>query len=244
MQCKFLIIGFDKETKEYLYPDIVYSDSDVDDYNQKDWFDKVIHDCCDLAIRAYNHEKRDQGVKGLLVAIFGNESKFFPGDRKTISKTYNGFTLEEAQKIYSQCWDSGIGGFLGNIDAKWTLSDIALTDEFWSVDECLPEDVCLCIYGRGEKGSWTKDCICKFDDGTMKFAHRKTINSEDEKFEWIEEYSKRKLKNAKSYTDFKNGKSFGYEVMPAYHWVMPKEWADRVVSWRWFKEGETREQYM
>ena len=36
MQCKFLIIGFDKETKEYLYPDIVYSDSDVDDYNQKD----------------------------------------------------------------------------------------------------------------------------------------------------------------------------------------------------------------
>ena len=75
MQCKFLVIGFDKETKEYLYPDIVYSNFDVDDYNQKDWFDKAMHDCCDLAIRAYNHEKRDEGVKGLLVAIFGDDSR-------------------------------------------------------------------------------------------------------------------------------------------------------------------------
>lgn len=243
MQCKFLVIGFDKETNEYLNPDIVYSNSDVDDYNQKYWFDKVMQDCEDLAIRAYNHEKRDEGIKGILVGIFGNDSYLFPEDRKTISKTYNGFTLEEAKKWYSQCWDAGIAGFLGNIDAKWSLSDIALTDEFWSVDDYLPEDVCLCIYGR-DKESWTKDCICKFDDGTMKYAHRKTINSEDEKIEWVEEYSKRQLKNAKSYADFKNGKSFGYEVMPAYHWVMPKEWADRVVSWRWFKEGETREQYM
>ena len=34
MQCKFLVIGIDEETKEYINPDIVYSDSDVDDYNQ------------------------------------------------------------------------------------------------------------------------------------------------------------------------------------------------------------------
>ena len=50
MQCKFLVIGIDEETKEYVNPDIVYSDSDIDNYNQKDWFDKVMHDCCDLAI--------------------------------------------------------------------------------------------------------------------------------------------------------------------------------------------------
>ena len=31
---------------------------------------------------------------------------------------------------------------------------------------------------------------------------------------------------------------------PAYHWQMPKEWADRVVAWRWFKEGEGKYQYM
>lgn len=244
MQCKFLVIGFDKETKEYLYPDIVYSNSDVNNYDQKDWFNKVMKDCEDLAIRAYNHEKRDEGVKGLLVAIFGNENKFFPGDHKTISKTYNGFTLKEAQKWYSQCWDAEGGGFMGNIDSSWSLSDIALTDEFRSIDDCLPEDVCLCLYGRDEHGSFTKDCICKFDDGTMKYAHRKTINSENEQIEWIEEYSKRQYKNAKSYADFKNGKTLGYEVMPAYHWVMPKEWADRVVAWRWFKEGESRRQYM
>ena len=95
MQCKFLVIGFDEENNEYLYPDIVYSDSDVDDYHQKDWFDKVMHDCEELAIRAYNHEKRDECFKGLLVEIFGNESKFFPGDRKTISKTYNGYTFTD-----------------------------------------------------------------------------------------------------------------------------------------------------
>lgn len=78
----------------------------------------------------------------------------------------------------------------------------------------------------------------------MKYAHRKTINGEDEKNEWIEEYSKRQLKNAKFYADFNNGKSFGYEIGPAYHCVMPKDWADRVVSWRWFKEGESKRQYM
>lgn len=130
MQCKFLVIGWNQETKEYLYPEIVYSTSDVDDYNQRDWFNKVMHECCDLAIRAYNHKKRDGGVKGLLVAIFGNENKFFPENDKTISKTYNGFTLEEAQKWYSQCWDAGCGGFLANIDASCTLSDLAITDEF------------------------------------------------------------------------------------------------------------------
>ena len=243
MKCKFLVIGINEETKEYINPEIVYSDSDVDDYDKKDWFDKVMQDCECLAIRAYNHEKRDEGINGILVGIFGNENNFFPEDRKTISKTYNGFTLEQAKKWYSQCWDAGCAGFMGNIDASWTLSDLSYDDEFRSIDEFLPEDVCLCLYGR-DKGSWTKDCICKFNDGTMKYAHRKTINNEDEQIEWIEEYSKRQLKNAKSYADFKNGKSFGYEIMPAYHWVMPKEYADRVVAWRWFKEGESRKQYM
>ena len=60
-------------------------------------------------------------------------------------------------------------------------------------------------------------------------------NNDNEKIEWIEEWSKRQLKNAKSK---------GTCYMPAYRWKMPKEYADRVVAWRFFKEGENPNQYM
>ena len=33
-------------------------------------------------------------------------------------------------------------------------------------------------------------------------------------------------------------------AVPAYRWKMPKEYADRVVAWRFFKEGENPNQYM
>lgn len=238
---KFLVIGFDKEYEDYSYPEIIYSSIErKDEYYSKDG-DKGLKDSKELAIRAYNHHYRDKDLKGIVIAKF--EYDYKNGFTTNIVETFNDFTLEEVNKWYKECWDAGIDGQFGNIDTSWELSDLNIDDEFISVEEYLPEDLCFCLYGGfGDKRnrSFTKECICKFDDGTMKYAYRLMINpnNDNEKIEWIEEWSKRQLKNAQ--TMYNGCGSSG----PAYHWVMPKEFADRVVAWRWFKECEKRYQYM
>lgn len=240
---KFLIIGWDEECQEYRYPDIVFSSIEFkDDYFDKKIGDKGIKDSIDLSLRSYNHHYRDNYVNGIVVGRLG--SRYEEDDTKFYD-LYNNFTLEEAEKWYSKCWDSKVGGQLGNIDTSWELSDLTNNDEFISIDDYLPEDLCFCLYHHFDNGlSFTKDCICKFDDGQMKYSHRTMINpsNEDEKIKWIEEWSKRQLKNAKGYYNIVHHGCGGFG--PAYHWQMPKEWADRVVAWRWFKEGEKRSQYM
>ena len=234
---KFLVIGWDDEMKDYSYPEIIYSSIErKDDYYSKNG-DKGLKDSKELVIRAYNHHYRDKDLKGIVVGKFDYDYK--NGYTSNIIEIYNDFTQEEVNKWYKECWDAGISGQLGNIDTSWELSDLNNNDYFISINEYLPEDLCMCLYGEPGK-SFTKECICKFDDGTMKYAFRKMINpnNDNEKIEWIEEWSKRQLKNAQ--TMYKGYGSSG----PAYHWVMPKEFADRVVSWRWFKEGEKRYQYM
>lgn len=235
---KFLIVGWAEDIKDYMYPKIVYSDIEwKDKYFDKDG-DRGIKDGQNLALRAYNHYYVDKEVKGIIVAELG--SKINNEEDDEIKEIFNGFSITQVKKWYASCHDFGYA----DIDATWELSDLTDNDEFISINDCLPEDVCFCIYGRnpGNKDirTFTKDCICKFDDGTLKFAHRIMIdpNNEDEKIEWLKEWTKRCLKNEV------NSQNGYINYCPAYHWQMPKEWADRVVAWRWFKEGEGKYQYM
>ena len=235
---KFLIVGWAEDIKDYMYPKIVYSDIEwKDKYFDKDG-DRGIKDGQNLALRAYNHYYADKEVKGIIVAELGGKINNKEDDE--IKEIFNGFSITQVKKWYASCHDFGYA----DIDATWELSDLTDNDEFISINDCLPEDVCFCIYGRnpGNKDirTFTKDCICKFDDGTLKFAHRIMIdpNNEDEKMEWIKEWTKRCLKNEA------NSQNGYINYCPAYHWQMPKEWADRVVAWRWFKEGEGKYQYM
>ena len=235
---KFLIVGWAEDIKDYMFPAIVYSDIEwKDKYFDKDG-DRGIKDGQNLALRAYNHYYVDKEVKGIIVAELG--SKINNKEDDEIKEIFNGFSITQVKKWYASCHDFGYA----DIDATWELSDLTDNDEFISINDCLPEDVCFCIYGRnpGNKDirTFTKDCICKFDDGTLKFAHRIMIdpNNEDEKIEWLKEWTKRCLKNES------NSQNGHINYCPAYHWQMPKEWADRVVAWRWFKEGEGKYQYM
>ena len=235
---KFLVIGWDEEVQEYRHPDIIYSSIDQkDEYYKVNGGDSGLNDSKKLAIRAYNHHYRDDHVTGIVIGKFKYDYK--TGFTTDIEETYNGFSLEQVKEWYSECWDAGIGGQIGNLATNWELSDLSVDDNFISVEDYMPEDLCLCLFG-GPGKSFTKDCICKFDDGTLKFSHRTIIdpNDENEKIKWIEEWSKRQLKNAT--TMYKGCGGVG----PAYHWEMTKEWADRVVAWRWFKEGEKIYQYM
>lgn len=235
---KFLIVGWVEDIKDYICPKIVYSDIEwKDKYFDKDG-DRGIKDGQNLALRAYNHHYADKEVKGIIVAELGGKINNKEDDE--IKEIFNGFSITQVKKWYASCHDFGYA----DIDATWELSDLTDNDEFISINDYLPEDVCFCIYGRnpGSKDirTFTKDCVCKFDDGTLKFAHRIMIdpNNEDEKMEWIKEWTKRCLKNEA------NSQNGYITYCPAYHWQMPKEWADRVVAWRWFKEGEGKYQYM
>ena len=235
MKIKFLVIGWADDIKDYICPDIVYSN---ESFNDNEDYNSVLQRSKDLAIRAYNQHYLDKNLKGIIVAKFD-----LIKDNK-IEEIYNNFTKEQVDKLYSECWDAGCGGQFGNIDTSWELSDLTDSDEFISINKYLPEDLCYCLYGRipGQRNrkTFTKDCICKFDDGTMKFAHRIMIDpdNEEEQIEWIKEWTKRIIKNEA------NSQIGIISCCPAYHWQMPHEWADRVVAWRWFKEGENKYQYM
>ena len=192
---KFLIVGWAEDIKDYICPKIVYSDIEwKDKYFDKDG-DRGIKDGQNLALRAYNHYYADKEVKGIIVAELG--SKINNEEDDEIKEIFNGFSITQVKKWYTSCHDFGYA----DIDATWELSDLTDNDEFISINDYLPEDVCFCIYGRnpGSKDirTFTKDCVCKFDDGTLKFAHRIMIdpNNEDEKIEWIKEWTKRCLKN-------------------------------------------------
>lgn len=235
---KFLIVGWAEDIKDYICPKIVYSDIEwKDKYFDKDG-DRGIKDGQNLALRAYNHHYADKEIKGIIVAELG--SKINNEEDDEIKEIFNGFSITQVKKWYASCNNFGHA----DIDTAWELSDLTDNDEFISINDYLPEDVCFCIYGRnpGSKDirTFTKDCVCKFDDGTLKFAHRIMIdpNNEDEKIEWLKEWTKRCLKNEA------NSQNGYITYCPVYHWQMPKEWADRVVAWRWFKEGEGKYQYM
>lgn len=216
MKNKYLIVG--KPPKEVDYDFRIHSIAEL-----------VWADDKDLAVRAFNHHFRDQDVVGAPVAEYNR------GDE--IENIFVPFTREKAEKYKAHVYDFHCGGQFGNLKDSWELSDLATNpDDFISIDKYLPEDLCLCLCTSSDS-SYTKDCICKFDDGTMKFAHRTTIRVGEEEF-WIEEWSRRQLKNAETLRQGWGG------VGPAYHWVMSKEWADRVVAWRWFMEGEKKFNYM
>lgn len=238
---KFLVIGKYNDCDDYCYPEIIYSSVDhKNEYYKCNGGDGGLKDSKELTIRAYNHHYRDKEFNGIVIANFKYEINGFT---KEIENIYNGFKLEDVQYWYERCWDAGIGGQIGNIDTSWELSDLNSDDHFISINEYLPEDLCFCLYGGlGDKSnrSYTKECVCKLNDGSLKFSYRLMIDpyNDNEKIEWIEEWSKRQLKNAQT-----KANGYGSEG-PAYHWVMPKEFADKVIAWRWFKEGEKKYQYM
>lgn len=239
---KFLIVGWAEDVKDYMYPAIVYSNIEWKDKYFDKGGDRGIQDAQNLALRAYNHHYVDKEVKGIVVAELGR--KINDEEDYEIKEIFNGFSIIQAKEWYESCYDFGYGGDFGNIDTSWELSDLTDNDTFISINDYLPEDICFCIYGRNERRkntrTFTKDCVCKFEDGTLKFAHRISIDptDEDEKMEWLKEWTKRCLKNEA------NSQNGCITCCPAYHWQMSKEWADRVVAWRWFKEGEGKYQYM
>lgn len=239
---KFLIVGWAEDVKDYMYPAIVYSNIEWKDKYFDKGGDRGMKDGQNLALRAYNHHYVDKEVKGIVVAELGR--KINDEEDYEIKEIFNDFSIMQAKEWYESCYDFGYGGDFGNIDTSWELSDLTDSDTFISINDYLPEDICFCIYGRnpGSRNirTFTKDCVCKFEDGTLKFAHRIMIdpNDEDEKMEWLKEWTKRCLKNEA------NSQNGCITCCPAYHWQMPKEWADRVVAWRWFKEGEGKYQYM
>ena len=242
-----------KEQNKYLV--VGKEPSDID-YNLKFYGSNRVNvvwaETENLALRTFNHYHRDDNIEGIVVAKY--KDSYDKEERKQLDEVLNGFSLIEALDIKSYAIDHNIAGPYGDLDASWELSDLSIDGKFIPVEEYLPEDLCTRLYtgydfrylgGKDTSSeSFTKDCICKFDDGTMKFAHRKSINpnNQDEIEEWIEEWSRRQLKNAKGIHDMMYLGCGG--VGPAYHWVMPKSYADRVISWRWFKEREKRYLYM
>lgn len=217
---KYIVTGTRDDGVEC--PQIVYADSE----NQ--------------AVRAYNQYYVNDDIKGEVICelpyMYSND---------TIP--LNNHTTEEIENYKSKVVDYGVGGMYGNIDSMYVLSDLEERERWHSIDEYLPEDLCFKLLPAYDSHRGYTPCVvCKFDDGTMKFACRVTIDpdNEDEKIEWIEEWSKHQLKNAQSRYNYEQGKSMEISVGPAYHWQMPKEWADRVVSWRFFIEGEKTRQYM
>lgn len=218
---KYIVTGIEPDDGQER-PEIVYADSEEN------------------AVRAYNQYYVNDDIKGEVIC----ELPFIYNKDIT---PLNGHTMKEAENYLSRVTDYGGGGMYGNIDSAYVLSDLDDRELWHSVDEYLPEDLCFKLLpayngGRG----YTPSVVCKFDDGTMKFACRVTIDpsNEDEKIEWIEEWSKCQLKNAMSRYNYEQGKSMEVSFMPAYHWQMLKEWANRVVAWRFFKEGEKTRQYM
>ena len=209
---KYIVSGFRSDGCEC--PEIVYAESE------------------DMAVRAYNQYFVDYEISGEVVC----ELPWHKDDEPIMM---NGHKPEEVDDYLSRVTDYGGGGMYGNIDSTYVLSDLDDTETWHSVDdEYMPEDLCMKLVPAHEGYHGYTPCVlCKFDDGTLKFSSRMTINpnSDNEKIEWIEEWSKRQLKNAKSK---------GTCYMPAYRWKMPKEYADRVVAWRFFKEGENPNQYM
>ena len=210
---KYIVSGFRSDDCEC--PEIVYAESE------------------DIAVRAYNQYFVNYEITGEVVC----ELPFWHKDDVPIMM--NGHKPEEVDDYLSRVIDYGRGGMYGNIDSTYVLSDLDDTENWYSVnDEYMPEDLCLKLVPDYEgRHVYTPCVLCKFDDGTLKFSSRMTINpnNDNEKIEWIEEWSKRHLKNAK----FK-----GMHYMPTYRWKMPKELVDRVVAWRFFKEGENPNQYM
>ena len=210
---KYIVTGFMSDGREC--PQIVYADSE------------------DMAVRAYNQYFVNDEISGEVVC----ELPFWHKDDEPIMM--NGHKPEEVNDYLLRVTDYGGGGMYGNIDSTYVLSDLDDREIWHSVDdEYMPEDLCIKLIPDHEgRPGYTPCVLCKFNDETLKFSARMTINpnNDDEKIEWIEEWSKRQLKNAK----FK-----GTSYIPAYRWQMPKEWADRVVAWRFFKEGEKTNQYM
>lgn len=177
--------------------------------------DNNIHSAKNLALRAYNQHYVNYGLKGKVIARLN--------DYNSIIETYDEFAKNDAYDLLAKAYD--------NIYESVELSDLSLDGKFISVDKYLPEHVCLNIFGSGR--TYTKDCICKLDDGTLKYSYRVSIDIYDYNDTKVCEKEINKWRNRIS--------KFAY--MPPYRWQMPKEYADRVVAWRFPIEGENIHKY-
>ena len=162
---KYIVSGF--RSDGYECPEIVYAESE------------------DMAVRAYNQYFVDYEISGEVVC----ELPFWHKDDKPIMM--NGHKPEEVDDYLSRVTDYGGGGMYGNIDSTYVLNDLDDSEIWHSVDdEYMPEDLCMkLVPAREGYHGYTPCVLCKFDDGTLKFSSRMTINpnSDNEKIEWIEE---------------------------------------------------------